>query len=153
MGQDGDMSSSEEEYAPSPTGWVRDAVAKIVATGDTKSGQFNSSQPVVLLTMVGAKTGQLRKVPLMRVERDGKYLAVASLGGAPKHPVWYYNLLADPKVSLQDGTETGEYVARELDGDERADWWELAGQVFPNYLEYQQKTERLIPVFLLERVK
>ncbi|MEV8372925.1 nitroreductase family deazaflavin-dependent oxidoreductase [Kribbella sp. NPDC056861] len=146
------MSSSEEEYAPSPTGWVRDAVAKIVASGDTRSGQFNSSQPVVLLTMVGAKTGQLRKVPLMRVERDGKYLAVASLGGAPKHPVWYYNLLADPKVSLQDGTETNEYVARELDGDERAEWWELAGQVFPNYLEYQQKTERLIPVFLLERV-
>ncbi|WBQ03291.1 nitroreductase family deazaflavin-dependent oxidoreductase [Kribbella sp. CA-293567] len=145
--------SASEEYAPSPTGWVRDAVAKIVAAGDTKAGQFNSKQPVVLLTMRGAKTGQLRKVPLMRVERDGRYLAVASLGGAPKHPVWYYNLLADPKVTLQDGTETHEYVARELDGDERAEWWELAGKVFPNYLEYQQKTERLIPVFLLEPVQ
>lgn len=142
--------STSEDYAPSPTGWVRDAVTKIVEAGDTRAGQFNSSQKVVLLTMRGAKTGKIRKVPLMRVERDGKYLAVASLGGAPKHPVWYYNLLADPKVTLLDGTETGEFVARELDGDERADWWELAGQVFPNYLAYQEKTERLIPVFLLE---
>ena len=144
--------STSEDYAPSPTGWVRDAVEKIVATGNTRAGQFNDSQKIVLLTMRGAKTGKLRKVPLMRVERDGNYLAVASLGGAPKHPVWYYNRLADPKVTLLDGTETAEYVARELDGDERAEWWELAGQVFPNYLEYQRKTERLIPVFLLEPV-
>jgi deazaflavin-dependent oxidoreductase (nitroreductase family) len=145
--------SSSEEYAPSTTGWVRDAVTKIVAAGDTRAGQFNSSQKIVLLTMRGAKTGQLRKVPLMRVERDGQYVAVASLGGAVKNPVWYYNLLADPKVTVQDGTETREFVARELTGDERADWWELAGQVFPNYLDYQQKTERLIPLFLLEPIQ
>ena len=145
--------STSEDYVPSPTGWVRDAVTKIEAAGDTGAGQFNKAQKVVLLTMRGAKTGKLRKVPLMRVERDGQYLAVASLGGAPKHPVWYFNLLADPKLTLQDGTETGEFVARELSGDERADWWKLAGEVFPNYLEYQQKTERLIPLFLLEPVK
>lgn len=145
--------SSSEQYAPSPTGWVRDAVAKIEAAGDTSAGQFNSSQKVVLLTMRGAKTGKLRKVPLMRVERDGQYLAVASLGGAVKNPVWYYNLLADPKVTVQDGTETREFVAREITGDERTGWWELAGQVFPNYLEYQQKTERLIPLFVLEPIQ
>jgi deazaflavin-dependent oxidoreductase (nitroreductase family) len=144
--------STSEDYAPSPTGWVRDAVTKIEAAGDTRAGQFNDAQKVVLLTMRGAKTGKIRKVPLMRVERDGQYLAVASLGGAPKHPVWYFNLLADPKLTLQDGSETGEFVARELSGDERAEWWELAGQVFPNYLQYQEKTERLIPVFLLEPV-
>ncbi|WP_020391453.1 nitroreductase family deazaflavin-dependent oxidoreductase [Kribbella catacumbae] len=142
--------SSVEEYAPSPTGWVRNAVAKIEAAGDTKAGQFNSSQPVVLLTMRGAKTGKLRKVPLMRVEHEGSYLAVGSDGGAAKHPVWYYNLIADPKLTVQDGTETREMVARELTGDERAEWWVRAVKVFPNYGEYQLKTDRLIPLFLLE---
>jgi deazaflavin-dependent oxidoreductase (nitroreductase family) len=144
--------STSEDYAPSPTGWVRDAVAKIVAAGDTSAGQFSKSQKIVLLTMRGAKTGKLRKVPLMRIEHDGRYVAVGSDGGAAKHPVWYYNLKADPKLTVQDGTETREMVARELTGDERAVWWERAVEVFPNYAEYQQKTERLIPLFLLEPV-
>jgi len=142
--------SSAEEYAPSPTGWVRNAVAKIEAAGDTRAGQFNAQQQVVLLTMRGAKTGKIRKVPLMRVEHDGTYLAVGSDGGAAKHPVWYYNLQADPKLTLQDGTETRPMIARELSGEERVEWWERATAVFPNYLGYQEKTERLIPLFLLE---
>lgn len=140
---------ADEEYAPSPTGWVRNAVAKIEAAGDTKAGQWGPLR-VVLLTMRGAKTGKIRKVPLMRVEHDGKYLAVGSDGGAAKHPVWYYNLQADPKLTLQDGTKSQPMIARELSGDERAEWWERAITVFPNYREYQEKTERLIPVFLLE---
>ncbi len=144
--------SSAEEYAPSPTGWVRNAVAKIEAAGDTKAGQWGPLG-VVLLTMRGAKTGKIRKVPLMRVERDGRYLAVGSDGGAAKHPVWYYNLLADPKLTLQDRTESREMIARELTGDERAEWWELAIKVFPNYAGYQRKTERLIPLFILEPVQ
>ena len=144
--------SSAEEYAPSPTGWVRNAVAKIEAAGDTKAGQWGPLG-VVLLTMRGAKTGKIRKVPLMRVERDGRYLAVGSDGGAAKHPVWYYNLLADPKLTLQDRTESREMIARELTGDERAEWWELAIKVFPTYAGYQKKTERLIPLFILEPVQ
>jgi deazaflavin-dependent oxidoreductase (nitroreductase family) len=140
---------ADEEYAPSPTGWVRNAVAKIEVAGDTKAGQWGPLK-VVLLTMRGAKTGKIRKVPLMRVEHEGDYLAVGSDGGAAKHPVWYYNLLADPKLTLQDGTESRPMIARELTGDERAVWWERAVAAFPNYLEYQRKTDRLIPLFLLE---
>ncbi|GAA0944021.1 F420H(2)-dependent quinone reductase [Kribbella koreensis] len=147
----GDMSSNEEEYAPSTTGWVRAAVEKMVAAGDTSVGGFNGMH-VVLMTMRGAKSGKLRKVPVMRVEHDGVYAAVASLGGAPKNPVWYYNLQADPKIQLQDGERTGEYVAREIDGEEYKLWWKRSVEAFPNYAEYQTKTDRIIPVFLLEPV-
>ncbi|MEV6415535.1 nitroreductase family deazaflavin-dependent oxidoreductase [Kribbella sp. NPDC051718] len=136
---------------PSPTGWVRAAVEKMVAAGDTSVGGFNGMQ-VVLMTMRGAKSGKLRKVPVMRVEHDGVYAAVASLGGAPKNPVWYYNLLADPKIQLQDGERTGEYVAREIDGEEYKLWWKRSVEAFPNYAEYQTKTTRIIPLFLLEPV-
>ncbi|WP_343971357.1 MULTISPECIES: nitroreductase family deazaflavin-dependent oxidoreductase [Kribbella] len=145
------MSSNEEEYAPSTTGWVRAAVEKMVAAGDTSVGGFNGMH-VVLMTMRGAKSGKLRKVPVMRVEHDGVYAAVASLGGAPKNPVWYYNLQADPKIQLQDGERTGEYVAREIDGEEYKLWWKRSVEAFPNYAEYQTKTDRIIPVFLLEPV-
>lgn len=146
------MSSNEaEEYVPSPTGWVRAAVEKMVAAGDTSVGGFNGMH-VVLMTMRGAKSGKLRKVPVMRVEHDGVYAAVASLGGAPKNPVWYYNLQADPKIQLQDGERTGEYVAREIDGEEYKLWWKRSVEAFPNYAEYQLKTDRIIPVFLLEPV-
>jgi deazaflavin-dependent oxidoreductase (nitroreductase family) len=141
--------SSDEDYAPSPTKWVRDAVEKIENTGSTEAAGFNG-QGVVLLTMRGAKTGKIRKVPLMRVEHDGQYAAVASLGGAPKHPVWYYNLKADPKVQLQDGEETREFVARELQGEERELWWKRSVAAYPDYANYQVKTDRVIPVFLLE---
>ena len=108
--------------------------------------------PVVLLTMRGARSGKIRKVPLMRVEHDGVYAAVASLGGAPKHPVWYYNLKADPKLTLQDGDVTREYVAREIEGAEYDEWWPRAVAAYPPYAEYQTKTTRRIPVFVLEPV-
>jgi F420H(2)-dependent quinone reductase len=103
-----------------------------------------------LLTMRGAKTGKVRKVPLMRVEHDGRYAAVASQGGAPKHPVWYHNLVANPRIELQDGTAHGTFVARETTGDEKAIWWERAVAAYPDYADYQKKTDRQIPLFVLE---
>jgi deazaflavin-dependent oxidoreductase (nitroreductase family) len=106
--------------------------------------------PVVVITSVGAGTGKLRKNPVMRVEHDGVYAAVASKGGAPKHPVWYRNLVEHPHVELQDGTAKGDYTARRASGDERATWWERAVEVWPDYAEYQKKTDREIPVFVLE---
>ena len=110
-------------------------------------------RPVVMLTMRGRKTGALRKVPLMRVEHDGTYAAVASKGGAPEHPVWYGNLLADPHLTLQDGTESWPAVAREIDGAEREEWWERCVAAYPPYAEYQTKTDRLIALFVLEPVQ
>lgn len=138
------------DYVPSPSAWVRDQVDTIEATGTTGSVHIQG-YPVVLLTMRGARTGAIRKVPLMRVEHDGAYAAVASKGGHPDHPEWYFNLKAHPEISLQDGTETFTVHARELDGDERAEWWPRCVDAFPPYAEYQQKTDRLIPVFALER--
>ena len=109
-------------------------------------------RPVILLTTVGAKTGKIRKTPLMRVEHDGEYAVVASLGGAPKNPVWYHNIKANPRVELQDGTVTRDYEAREVFGDEKAAWWERAVAAWPDYAEYQKKTDRQIPVFVLTPV-
>ena len=106
-------------------------------------------KPVILLTTIGAKTGKIRKTPLMRVEHDGEYAVVASLGGAPKNPVWYYNVKAHPQVELQDGTVTKDYEAREVFGDEKAAWWERAVEAWPDYADYQTKTDRQIPVFVL----
>ena len=108
--------------------------------------------PIVLLTSVGAKTGKLRKTALMRVEHDGAYAVVASLGGAAKHPVWYWNLTKHPHVELQDGAERHDYEAHELEGAEREEWWARAVEAYPPYADYQRKTDRLIPVFLLTRV-
>ncbi len=108
--------------------------------------------PVVILTSRGAKSGKLRKTPLMRVEHDGTYAVVASLGGAPKNPVWYYNVVADPAVELQDGSERQDMFARKVTGDEKAQWWRRAVDAFPDYADYQRKTEREIPVFVLEPV-
>jgi F420H(2)-dependent quinone reductase len=140
------------EYEVSPTDWVREQTQKIFETGTTESVSING-QRVVLLTTRGAKSGKLRKVPLMRVEHDGRYAIVASLGGAPKNPVWYYNVKADPHVELQDGTESKDYRAREVTGEEKAVWWERAVAAFPNYAEYQTKTTREIPVFVLEPIE
>jgi F420H(2)-dependent quinone reductase len=106
-------------------------------------------KPVILLTTIGAKTGKIRKTPLMRVEHDGEYAVVASLGGAPKHPVWYHNVKAHPRVELQDGPVTKDYEAREVFGDEKAPWWERAVEAWPDYAKYQEKTDRQIPVFVL----
>jgi deazaflavin-dependent oxidoreductase (nitroreductase family) len=108
-----------------------------------------NGKPVIILTSLGAKSGKLRKTPLMRVEHDGEYAVVASLGGAPQHPVWYYNLTASPHVELQDGPAKGEYVAREVQGAERESWWKRAVAAWPDYAEYQKKTTRVIPVFVL----
>jgi deazaflavin-dependent oxidoreductase (nitroreductase family) len=146
------MTSNNDDYAPSPTGWVRTQVEKVEAAGTTEAVDIMGMR-VVLLTMRGAKSGKVRKVPLMRVEHNGVYAAVASLGGAPKNPVWYYNLKADPKLTLQDGEVTQEYVAREIEGEEYDEWWQRSVAAYPPYAEYQTKTSRKIPQFVLEPVK
>ncbi|MGW0231448.1 nitroreductase family deazaflavin-dependent oxidoreductase [Actinopolymorpha singaporensis] len=137
------------EVELSPTGWVREQTEKIFETGTTDSVDING-RPVILLTTRGARTGKLRKVPLMRVVHEGVYAIVASLGGAPKHPVWYYNVKADPHVELQDGAISKDYVAREVTGEEKAIWWDRAVAAYPDYADYQKKTDRQIPVFVLE---
>jgi deazaflavin-dependent oxidoreductase (nitroreductase family) len=137
------------EYAPSPSEWVRQQVDTIEETGTTTSVHIQH-RPVVLLTLRGKASGKVRKVPLMRVEHDGVYAAVASKGGAPDHPLWYGNLLAHPDLDLQDGTEVTARRAREISGAEREEWWARCVEAFPPYAEYQTKTDRLIPVLLLE---
>ena len=139
------------EYAPSPSDWAREQAEKYEATGGAEANDI-MGKPIIVLTSVGAKSGQLRKTPLMRVEHQGEYLVVGSLGGAPKHPVWVHNIRKQSHVELQDGTETYDYEARELAGEEREIWWKRAVDAFPNYAEYQRKTERVIPIFLLTRM-
>ncbi|MFC7878082.1 nitroreductase family deazaflavin-dependent oxidoreductase [Isoptericola sp. NPDC057391] len=138
------------EYVASPSAHAAKQVEQYESSGGTK-GTTMRGMPVVILTTVGAKTGALRKTPLMRVAHEGTYAVVASLGGAPKHPVWYYNVLANPRVELQDGPEKHEYVAREVTGDEKALWWERSVAAYPDYADYQRRTDREIPVFVLER--
>ncbi|MFZ2176065.1 MAG: nitroreductase family deazaflavin-dependent oxidoreductase [Rhodococcus sp. (in: high G+C Gram-positive bacteria)] len=137
------------EYEPSPSQWAADQAELIESSGGEK-GTTLMGKPVVLLTTRGAKSGRLRKTPLMRVEYEGKYAIVASLGGAPRNPVWYHNVKADPHVELRDGTVTQDMVAREVTGDEKAVWWERSVAAFPDYADYQKKTDRQIPVFVLE---
>jgi deazaflavin-dependent oxidoreductase (nitroreductase family) len=137
------------DYEPSTTQWVRDNVDLIERSGGTE-GMAMRGMRVILMTNKGAKSGKLRKTPLMRVEHDGKYAVVASQGGAPTHPFWYYNLVANPLVELQDGTVTQDMTARLVDGDEKAVWWERAVAAYPDYADYQDKTDRQIPVFVLE---
>ena len=136
------------EYEPSTSDWARENAELYMASGG-KEGIELKGKPVVLLTTIGAKTGKLRKTPLMRVEHNGEYAVVASLGGAPKNPVWYYNVVKHPRVELQDGTTTGDYEAREVFGEEKATWWRRAVEVWPDYADYQRKTDREIPVFVL----
>ena len=141
----------EGEYAPSPRGWVRDQVEQFEDSGGTEGTTLRETDmAVVIVTNVGAKTGKIRKTPLMRVEHGGRYAAVASLGGAPKNPVWYYNLKANPRVEVQDGPKKLDMVAREITGDEKAQWWERAVAAYPPYADYQARTSRVIPVFVLE---
>jgi len=137
------------EYEPSPSNWAREQVELYESSGGTK-GTTLRGLPVVVLTTLGARSGKIRKTPVMRVEHDGTYVAVASLGGAPKHPVWYHNLVANPHVELQDGPVKQDMVAREVTGEEKATWWTRAVEAFPDYADYQKKTERQIPVFVLE---
>lgn len=133
-------------YEPSSLPWVRAEVAHLEATG----GSAWSDRPVVLLSTRGARTGRLRKTPLMRVEHDGTYAVVASMAGADRHPQWYANVLADPRVGLRDGALLLDLVAREATGDERARWWSRACTTFPSYARYQSRTRRRIPLLLLE---
>lgn len=142
-------SDAQAEYAPSPAQWVRDQVERIEGSGGAEGTELNG-MPVIVIDSIGAKTGKLRKTPVMRVEHDGSYPAVASMGGAPKNPVWYRNLTANPRVQVRDGQAKGTYIAREVHGDERAAWWERAVAAYPPYADYQQKTDRVIPVLVLE---
>ncbi len=142
----------EGTYEPSPATWVREHVAEYEGSGGTR-GTTMRGMPIVVLTSRGARSGKLRKTPLMRVEHDGVYAVVASLGGAPQHPVWYHNLLADPHAELQDGPLRQDMVAREVTGAEKALWWERSVAAFPDYADYQKKTERQIPVLVLEPVR
>ncbi len=140
---------ADETVELSPTDWVQAQTSKILKTGTTEGIEVLGS-PIVLLTLRGAKTGKLRYTPVMRVEHDGRYAVVASKGGAPEHPIWYHNIKAYPEFALQDGTVTKDYVAREVQGAERAEWWERAVAAYPPYAEYQKKTDRQIPVFVLD---
>jgi F420H(2)-dependent quinone reductase len=139
------------DYEPSTASWARRQAERYEASNGAEAGDLRG-RPIIVLTSVGAKTGKLRKTALMRVEHDGMYAVVASLGGAPRHPVWYYNLKAQPHVELQDGPIKRDYRAREVTGDEKAVWWERAVEAWPDYARYQTKTARQIPVFVLEPI-
>ncbi|MFW6868336.1 nitroreductase family deazaflavin-dependent oxidoreductase [Nocardioides sp. CPCC 206347] len=140
-------------YVPSSTQWVRDQVAEYEASGGTKANTLQGSKdPIVVITSVGAKSGNLRKNPVMRVEKDGVYVAIASKGGAPDNPAWYDNFVAHPEVDLQDGPEAKSYRARLVEGEERTQWWDHAVATWSTYASYQEKTDREIPVFVLEPI-
>jgi len=145
--------SIQGEYEPSTAAWVREQVEAYERSGGKDANTLrDTGLPVVVVTMVGNKTGKVRKIALMRVEHDGEYALVASRGGAPKHPVWYYNLRANPdEVTIQDGAEPYRVHVREVSGDERAAWWKRAVAAYPPYAEYQERTERTIPVLVARR--
>ncbi len=140
------------EYEPSPEQWVRDQVERYEASGGTEANLLRGRPewPIVVITSRGAKSGKLRKNPVMRVEKDGVYAAVASKGGSPDHPTWYHNFVAHPEVEVQDGPEPRPYVARLASGAERAEWWERAVAQYAPYADYQKRTDREIPLFVLE---
>jgi deazaflavin-dependent oxidoreductase (nitroreductase family) len=144
------MALVEGEYQASPWAWVRDQVETYERTGGREANTLRETGlPIIIVTTRGNKSGKVRKTPLMRVEHAGEYALVASVGGAPKHPLWYHNLKSDHEgVTIQDGPEPFGVTVRELEGDERAVWWDRAVAAFPPYAEYQGRTERLIPVFL-----
>lgn len=137
------------EYAPSTSEWARAQAETFEASGGAEANEFGG-KPIVVLTSRGARSGKLRKNPLMRVEHEGVYAVVASRGGQPEHPAWYFNLVANPHVELQDGAVTRDYRARLVEGEERELWWSRATEVWPDYDAYQAKTTRVIPVFVLE---
>jgi len=140
------------EYAPSPAAWVRDQVELYENSGGTQGLTLrDTGLPVVIVTNRGARSGKVHKTPVMRVEHGGRYAMVASKGGAPDHPLWYHNVRANPLVEVQDGPHKQDMIAREVSGAERAEWWERAVAAYPPYAEYQQRTTRQLPVFVLER--
>lgn len=140
------------EYAPSTAAWARRQTERYEATDGREEGDLGG-HPIIVLTSLGARTGRLRKTALMRVEHDGVYAVVASLGGAPKNPAWYHNLKANPHVELQDRAAKLDYLAREVTGGEKATWWERAVEAWPDYAAYQARTQRQIPVFVLDRLE
>lgn len=139
-------------YTPSPNEFVRDQVEEFESSGGTRSNTMRGV-PIIVLWTLGARSGTLRKTPLMRVEHEGTYAVVASLAGGPQHPVWYHNVVAHPQVELQDGAVRRDYVAREVSGQEKALWWERAVAVWPDYADYQTRTDREIPVFVLDPIE
>ncbi|NUR57459.1 MAG: nitroreductase family deazaflavin-dependent oxidoreductase [Catenulispora sp.] len=141
--------TANPEYAPSSQDYVRDTVELYESSGG-KQGNTMMGKPIIILTTVGNKSGKLRKTPLMRVEHNGRYAVVASLGGDPKNPVWYYNVVANPEVELQDGATKKTYIAHEATGEEKEEWWARAVEAWPDYANYQTKTDRVIPLFVLE---
>jgi F420H(2)-dependent quinone reductase len=145
--------SPDQTYEPSPSDFVKDQVAEYEASGGAKANTLpGTDMPIIVVTTVGNKTGKIRKTPLMRVEHEGEYALVASQGGAPTHPVWYYNLIAAPdSVRIQDGPEPFAVSVREVNGDEKATWWKRAAAAYPPYDEYQTKTDRQIPLFVATR--
>jgi deazaflavin-dependent oxidoreductase (nitroreductase family) len=144
----------EGEYEPSSWDWVRDQVEKYERSGGAEAPNLlDTDYPVVVVTSLGAKTGKVRKNPVMRIEHEGRYAAIASVGGAPNNPVWYYNLKANPRVELQDGARKQDMIAREVTGEEREEWWARGVAVYPDYAAYQSWTERIIPVFVLAPVE
>jgi F420H(2)-dependent quinone reductase len=147
------LMSIQGNYEPSPAEWVRTQVAAYESSGGTQANTLrDTGLPIIVVTTVGNKSGNVRKTPLMRVEHDGQYALVASQGGAPTHPVWYFNLVADPEsVEIQDGPSPFSVAVHQAEGDERALWWERAVAAFPPYAEYQKKTDRIIPVFVATR--
>lgn len=147
------MTKLEGDYEPSAFGWVRDQVEEYERSGGTSANTLrDTGMPVIIVTMRGNKTGKVRKIALMRVEHGGEYALVGSMGGAPKDPVWVHNLRAAPEsVTIQDGPEPFPVDLREVDGDERAEWWDRSVAAFPNYAEYQTRTDRRIPVFIARR--
>jgi deazaflavin-dependent oxidoreductase (nitroreductase family) len=141
------------EYVPSKQDWVREQVERFESTNGAEASTLrDTGDPIVVITSIGAKSGKVRKNPVMRVEKDGKYVAVASKGGAPQHPEWYYNFVAHPVVDLQDGPDKKAYRARLLSGQERTQWWQYAVDTWPTYADYEKRTDREIPVFLLEPI-
>ena len=137
------------DYEASPWDWVREQVEAYEASGGREANTLrDTGLPIVVVTTVGNKSGKIRKTALMRVEHEGEYALIGSMGGAPTHPVWVHNVRADPHVMIQDGPEPHDYTLREVEGDERAVWWERAVAAYPPYAEYQERTDRRIPVFV-----
>ena len=145
--------SIDGNYEPSTWEWVADQVAEYEASGGTRANTLRETGiPIIIVTMIGHKSGKVRKIALMRVEHEGEYALVASKGGAIEHPGWYHNLVADPTVEIQDGPEPNAFTVRVVSGDDREEWWDRSVAVFAPYAEYQEKTDRLIPVFVATRV-
>lgn len=143
----------EGEYEPSALEWVRDQIAEYESSNGQRANTLRETGiPVIIVTMRGHSSGKVRKIALMRVEHEGEYALIASYGGSPTHPGWYNNLVADPYVEIQDGPAPNDYRVREVEGDERAVWWDRAVSVFDRYAEYQLKTDRLIPVLVASRI-